>query len=159
MTNRRKKVLVRPRVQVLAGLIVAVTVGVALLTLTLLAQGSITQLAASHPEVDPAFLRDARGELLHDLVVALLGLAPVAVLTGILMSFRIVGPIHRLETYLLRILRGEELGPCSLRAEDELHDFCDVLNDAVEKLRRAGQGEDPAAAGSADALPGRRLSA
>lgn len=151
MLNRRKRVLVSPRVQITAALILVGMVGVGMLLLTLLAQGSLTDTAENHPRVTRAFLSEIQGELLNDLVLALLVLSPLAFATGVLMTFRLVGPIYRFETYLLQLLRDEELGPCRIRAQDELHDFCDLLNEAVEKLRASGREE--AARESAGELP------
>lgn len=139
MTNRRKKYLIRPRVQILSALIVVGSVGLSLLVLTLLAQSSVATLATDHPRITREYVADLQSELLRDLALAAGVLGPLAFAIGVLMTFRIVGPIYRLETYLLQLMRDEDIGPCRLRAKDELHDFCDVLNEAVERLRNSAR--------------------
>ena len=40
-----------------------------------------------------------------------------------------------MQEYCKALARGEELGPCRIRKDDELWDLCDALNDAVDALR------------------------
>jgi len=54
---------------------------------------------------------------------------------GILLTFRLAGPIYRFEQYLRSVARGEQIGPCKIRKGDELQFLCDAINDATEPLR------------------------
>jgi hypothetical protein len=54
---------------------------------------------------------------------------------GILVTFRIAGPLYRFETYLGQVARGEDPGPCRIRKGDMLQSTCDVINTLCEPIR------------------------
>jgi hypothetical protein len=56
-------------------------------------------------------------------------------LIGVLTTFRIAGPLSRLETHLRSIVQGEEPGPLRLRGGDELQGVAELLNRALEVTR------------------------
>ena len=60
---------------------------------------------------------------------------------GILVTFRVAGPVYRFEQHLGSLARGEDPGTCRIRKGDELQDLCASINAAVETLRGQGQGE------------------
>ena len=80
-----------------------------------------------------------RGQALRLLVLGFLLsavlLAPVLLLLGLVATFRIVGPLHRFRVFLGRVARGERPQACRIRREDELHDLCELLNEATAPLR------------------------
>jgi signal peptidase II len=62
-------------------------------------------------------------------------LLPLTIAVGILVTFRIAGPVYRFEQYLKSVLRGELTGPCRIRKGDEFHELCELLNQVVSTLR------------------------
>ena len=68
-------------------------------------------------------------------------LLPVLLVVGVLMTFRIVGPIYRFKMYLRQLMAGEVSTPCKIREGDELQDFCDLLNEATKPLRKETPAE------------------
>ena len=70
-----------------------------------------------------------------NMVLAFALLVPMTLVVGIWATFKITGPIYRIESHCKAILRGEDPGDCRLRRSDELHDFCDLINTTVNYLR------------------------
>lgn len=75
-------------------------------------------------------------------------LVPLTLVVGILVTFRVTGPIYRLERYFEAIARGEDPGTCRVRSGDECQELCALINEAMEVLRPS---EDPAASGTVPA--------
>jgi hypothetical protein len=55
---------------------------------------------------------------------------------GVLTTFRVAGPLYRIEMFLKQVARGEKPADCRLRKGDELVEFCEVVNLATAPLRR-----------------------
>jgi methyl-accepting chemotaxis protein len=90
-------------------------------------EGSGGELAAEVPRV-----------MLEGLTFSLIVLLPVTFAFGILLTFRIAGPIYNFERFLKSVSRGEQLTPCKIRDGDELQNLCDAINEATEPLRQNG---------------------
>jgi len=75
---------------------------------------------------------------LRTLFVSLVLLVPMTMAIGIVVTFRVAGPIKRFELYLRSIVAGANPGPCRIREGDELQELCHLINLAVETLRRGG---------------------
>ncbi len=88
-----------------------------------------------------AFSGHVSSVLFQHLLITLGLLTPLTISVGILVTFRIAGPIYRFETYLQSVARGENPGPCRLRKGDELQDLCDAINEALNALRSESQLE------------------
>lgn len=73
--------------------------------------------------------------LLETFGLSLAILVPVTFVFGILLTFRVAGPIYRFEQYLRSVAKGEQIGPCKIRQGDELQPLCDAINEATEPLR------------------------
>lgn len=73
-------------------------------------------------------------------------LLPVVFAVAALMTFRIVGPIHRFKLHLQAVAEGEETEPCRIRENDQLQDLCELINRATEPVRErnAAAGRSPA---------------
>ncbi len=138
MTSRpykRRRKLVKPKIQLkLVGAFVGVSVLGFLLQYILLAK-ELTELALSMPEGGAVLAAKAPTLLLSVLAISFGLLFPLTVAVGIVLTFRIVGPIYRFEQYLGAVARGEETGPCRIRRNDELHELCDTINMAVRSLQ------------------------
>lgn len=102
-----------------------------------------------------ANLRDGPAMTLAIVIAVAMGvLLPLAVGTGILVTFRVAGPVHRFEQHLGAIARGEDPGVCKIRKTDELHGLCDAINAAVDRLREdARAAQEAVAPPRADAAP------
>ena len=66
-------------------------------------------------------------------------LLPILFGFGVVLTFRIAGPLHRIERFLAEVAEGSAREPCSIRAEDELQDLCRLVNAATEPARSAGK--------------------
>ena len=60
---------------------------------------------------------------------------PLTLFTGILVTFRVAGPVHRFEQHLKAIANGEDPGDCYIRKGDEFTELCELINSAVNTLR------------------------
>jgi len=133
---RRSRKLIQPGLQLR---LVASFVGLAALALIgqfLLLNHRLTsaatgegQLAAEVPRV-----------MLEILTFSLVILLPVISALGVLLTFRIAGPIYRFEQFLASVARGEQIGPCRIRDGDELQTLCEAINVATEPVRRRSTG-------------------
>lgn len=87
------------------------------------------------------------GELYGELpgiLLAVFGISIAIVLPilfgfGVALTFRIAGPLHRIELFLAEVAEGEADRPCQIRAEDELQELCRLANLATERARSAGE--------------------
>lgn len=130
----RRIKLVRPRLQLrLIGWFLGIST-IGLLLQYLLLGWFLNDLAVALPTGGPEVAAAASGKLLKALALSFLFLLPMTLAVGVLVTFRIAGPVHRLETHLAEIARGERPGPCRLRAGDELQQLCSRVNLAVDAL-------------------------
>lgn len=149
---KRKRKLIKSRLQLK---IVGIFLGIALLTLVLQVLTISSLLGSAAP-----LLPQSAGNELIALLPRLLGqallwsflvLIPLTLGVGIVVTFRVAGPIYSFEQYLRRVARGEERAPCKIRKDDELHELCDAINEAVAALRAARPLGEPEAGEHADA--------
>ncbi len=61
---------------------------------------------------------------------------PITAIVGILSTFRIAGPLHRIESFLIQVRNGSRPADCQTRKGDELGDLCDLVNDVTADQRR-----------------------
>jgi hypothetical protein len=108
----------------------------------------ISQLSARMPEGGDFLAEQAPGVLFGILVFSFTALLPITFAVGVIITFRIAGPIHHFEQHLEQVLRGEDSAPCSIREKDELQRLCVLINQAIAAARQQGT-----AAGSRAAPP------
>jgi len=135
--KQRKQKLIVPRIQIrLVGMLVGISAVAMLLQFLFLGARLMGKLAD---------LEGPGGQLAEEVPMLLLlqvfGLSigvllPVIFGLGIVVTFRVAGPIHRFEQYLRGVARGDQLGPCRIREGDQLQSLCDAINEATEPLRR-----------------------
>jgi hypothetical protein len=67
------------------------------------------------------------------------------VVAGLMLTFRVAGPVYRFDTYLRALARGEHGGPCSIREKDEFGFLSETINEVAERMDalRAQVGEVP----------------
>jgi hypothetical protein len=142
-THRRRIKIIRPRLQLKLTL---TFVGLTLLALMLqfmIFLRTMTVVAASLPS-DHDMLMEAVPEVVfQSLMLTFCVVVPLVFLVGVLMTFRIAGPIHRFESYIKQILRGENPGECRLRKGDELNELCDLINQVTLPVREGLERPQP----------------
>ncbi|MDP6762630.1 MAG: hypothetical protein QF903_06520 [Planctomycetota bacterium] len=100
------------------------------------------QMAATLPN-DGAIVWEEMASLLGGLFLSSLGLClPLIFAVGILTTFRIAGPVYRMEMFLKEIISGADPGRCRLRKGDQLQELCTLLNAAREELEGRGSRTD-----------------
>ena len=139
--DRRRVKLIKPRLQLrLIGTFVALS-GLGFLLQSLHVGLRLSELAANVPEGGP-YLMAVMPELPLEILAVSFGmLLPLMVAVGILVTFRIAGPVHRFEQYLRDVADGTEVRPCRLRKGDELEELCETINVATEPLRLRNANE------------------
>jgi hypothetical protein len=104
----------------------------------------LSELASTLPE-GGSYLMAVMPELPLEILLVSFGmLLPLTIAVGILVTFRIAGPVYRFEKYLKAVMRGEETGPCRIRKGDEFQELCELLNQvtAEQRERIANQQAD-----------------
>lgn len=137
-SNHRRDKLVRPKLQLR---LILTFLGVALFALLFqfaLFAAVLSSLASDLPQDGAILLEESTGVSVTILVVSLSVLLPLSFFVGVLATFRVAGPIYRFERHLESVAAGEDPGPCRIRTGDELHELCDKLNRALERMRQAG---------------------
>jgi signal peptidase II len=147
--NKRRIKIIRPRLQMKLTL---TFVGLTLLALMLqfmVFLRAMTSIAVSLPS-DHDVLMDAVPEVLvQSLLLTFCVVVPLIFLVGVLLTFRIAGPVYRFEAYLKQVLRGENPGECKLRQGDELNELCELINQVAQPMReKSAQPEVQPAAGT-----------
>jgi len=132
---KRRTTIIRPKLQMKLTL---TFVGLTLLALMLqfmVFLRAMTSIAVSLPS-DHDVLMDAVPEVLvQSLLLTFCVVVPLIFLVGVLLTFRIAGPVYRFEAFLKQILRGENPGECHLRKGDELNELCGLINQVTQPLR------------------------
>lgn len=144
-SHKRRKKLIQPRLQLR---LILAFFGVATLALILqfiLFATSLSNLASELPSEGPLLLERIPSHTLWVLAVSFLVLMPLTFGVGVIVTFRVAGPLYRFDQHLKAIARGEDPGECRIRKDDELQDLCATLNAAIGVLRKA----DPLRAESA----------
>ncbi len=141
-TYRRRRRIIKPRLQwkLIASFVGILILGM-LLQYLLLAQ-QLTELAERLPSDASILTAETPALLGAVLFVSFLILLPVTIVVGVLLTFRIAGPIYRFEQHLGAIARGENPGTCYIRKGDDLVELCALINDATQALGQASL-DDP----------------
>lgn len=131
---KRRVKLIKPGFQLkLIGAFVGMSALSFLLQVLILAR-SLGQTATQLPE-GGSQLMAAMPDLLKHVLIFSFGLClPLTCAVGVLVTFRIAGPIYRFEQYLDEVARGTAKGPCQIRKGDQLQELCDRINTATEPL-------------------------
>lgn len=132
---RRRIKLIKPKLQLkLVGVFVGLS-ALGFLLQSLHVGLRLSELAANVPE-GGTYLMAVMPELPLEILLVSFGmLLPLTIAVGILVTFRIAGPVYRFEKYLKAVIRGEEAGPCRIRQGDEFQELCELINQATASLR------------------------
>lgn len=137
--HRRRQKLPRPGLQMrlVTGFMALLAVG---MSLQLILLHGLVERATAHFPGGGGALGDMMPELmLNAWFYSFVCLMPLLLVFGVLFTFRLAGPVSRLENYLRAVVRGETDQHCKLRGDDELQELCDLLNNAMDALRREGE--------------------
>lgn len=143
--ERRTKKLIEPRVQKRFALTFLSMAGLAALVQAMVVSYLLLRTADRLPN-DGVALKTELPEILASSLLITMGLlAPLTVAVGFASTHKIVGPLYRFRVYLTELTQGARPAPCRIRKDDELQDFCELLNRATEPLRGPqGDSEKPA---------------
>lgn len=89
-----------------------------------------------------ALARDFQAHLLQGFLTSLGISLSVTLVTGVLLTHRIVGPLQRITRHLEKLTRGEKPDECRIRKTDELQEFAAVLNGLTAALDERGHFEE-----------------
>ena len=134
-TFKRKKKLINPRLQLRIILIFFCAAALAVQLEAVLIAITLSRLAKTMPN-DGAELTERMPEFVRtNLILAFVVLAPLMLVIGVIATFKICGPLYRFEVFLRAVRDGRQIEPCRIRKDDELHDFCTLLNEVTAPLR------------------------
>ena len=139
---RRRKKLIKPALQLKLTFVFFFIGGISLLVQAIMLSRALSQLAGRFPNQELRLLEEVPALVSSNLLVTLAILVPLFLVVGVLLTFRIAGPVYRFEQYLGEVAEGRDPGPCRIRKGDELQDLCTVLNQALTRLR-TDQAEAP----------------
>ena len=141
MAKRRSKIP-KPELQLkLVFVFLCVALACVLLQFNLL-NSAIADVATKIPGEGLVISQKISEVLKKHLFIGVAMLVPLTVSVGVLVTFRIAGPIYRFEQYLKEVANGGNPGPCRVRKGDELSELCDAINAAVATLREKAAADD-----------------
>jgi hypothetical protein len=65
---------------------------------------------------------------------------------GLIMTFRVAGPVYRFESYLRSLARGDHGGPCKIRDKDEFSSLNEAINEVALRMDELRNGQAAPAA-------------
>ena len=140
-SERRKRKLIEPRIQKRFVLVFLSTTALAALVQALVLSHLLLRVADRLPSDGLVLKSQLLGILSSGLTFTLLLLTPLTLAVGIASTHKVVGPLYRFRLYLTQLADGERPAPCRIRQDDELQDFCALLNRATESLRGTASPE------------------
>lgn len=151
----RKRRLIAPGFQLKIIGVFALLGGISMLFQAVILSRALTVLGERSASLSTAVLGEARGLILESLLFGLACSIPLFAVVGLVVTFRIAGPLYRIHRYLKAVAERGYEGPCQIRKDDELQDLCGDLNRAMDRLReaRANDGAAKSAREPAAALP------
>lgn len=75
------------------------------------------------------------------LFISLLLMVPLTLTMGVVVTFKVCGPIYRLERYMESLAHGEDPGPLSFRSTDDLQEIPPLVNAALRVVRQQAADE------------------
>jgi hypothetical protein len=132
---KRKKKLINPVLQLRLSAVFAMAALAGVLAQFILLNIVLADLGREFPAY-AELLQKHWPSLLWKTVWITIGLVlPFTLGLGILVTFRLAGPLYRFETYMGQVARGEDPGPCRIRKGDMLQSTCDVINTLCAPIR------------------------
>lgn len=140
---RRKIRLIQPRLQLK---LIASFLGMSALALALqflLLAAALSRIAVDLPQDGPFLMEELPSTLTWIVVLSFMICLPLTFCVGVLMTFRIAGPIYRFEQFLRATVKGDKPADCRLRNGDELQDLCTLINQATSSVRAPAETPAP----------------
>ena len=108
------------------------TIKFLLITLVLFFISGWVEFITIWPVIEEFVPNAVQGQLLSQLIFKLvmsgIPLLIIFIVTGIMITHRIAGPLHRIEQTLTRFSEGKSVADIHIRRKDELHDLVQKLN-------------------------------
>jgi len=141
---RRRIKLIKPSLQLrLVGIFFGLTCLGGLIQVLHLAM-RLSQLASSMPEGGNYLLMQLPGLPLEIFLVSFFLLLPLTMVVGVMCTFRIAGPLYRLEKFMREVQDGSQSEECRLRKGDQLKELCGLVNNVTAEARaRNAQRSEP----------------
>ncbi|MFT5049685.1 MAG: hypothetical protein ACI8QZ_001078 [Chlamydiales bacterium] len=135
MHQKRRIKLIKPTLQLKLTLIFVGISALSLLLQGVLLMSGLTRAALDLPNDHLIMLDQVNSIVFGALVSSFALFLPLTFAVGILTTFRLAGPLFRLERFLRQTIRGDKPADCQLRKGDELHGFCALINEVTAPLR------------------------
>ncbi len=144
-SHKRRKMLIEPRLQLRIGMLLLTTAGMAILLQAVLLVFMLQRTAVLLPSDGFILMSRLPSILGTNVLLTFLLIAPLAIVVGVIATFRIVGSLYRMRVYLRQLAAGERPVAFQVRKEDELKDICELLNQATASLREPSEPAERAA--------------
>lgn len=143
----RRRKLIKPRLQLKLTCLFVGLVALSLLLQYTLFSNRLTHLALRLPNDSDVLLNSTNQMLGQVLALSFLMFLPLTLLVGIMATFRIAGPVYRIEKFLESVEAGQCPPDFHLRKGDELQELAGIVVSATRPLRTAKEQaqEDQAA--------------
>ncbi|MGK0218614.1 MAG: hypothetical protein ACI9HE_002108 [Planctomycetota bacterium] len=149
-TYVRRRKLIKPRLQLkLTGLFVGLS-ALSLLLQLVLVTNRISHVALELPSDGAVLLGLSSSVLLDVLAGSFLVFLPLTLLVGVIATFRIAGPLYRIEMFLNAVEAGECPPDFHLRKKDELQDLAAQLVRVTRPLRVSSSDSESTESTEAD---------
>ncbi|MEZ5973411.1 MAG: hypothetical protein R3F33_02170 [Planctomycetota bacterium] len=134
--HRRRNKLPKPAFQMRLGACFIGFCALSLVVQSLVVAAQFSQIAHefAEPAVDPMHL--ILVTLGKSLAIGALMILPALGLIALHCTFRMAGPIFRMERHLRQVAGGEWPGDCHIRKGDEHQELCDLMNRALRSARQ-----------------------
>jgi hypothetical protein len=137
----RKKKIINPRLQLRLVAAFLCTAALAVPIEAIFLNHTFSQVVDRMPNDGIRLMAEMPRFMRTNLLLTFALLAPVTLGIGILATFRIAGPLYKLEQFLRSVRDGRQIEPCRIRKADELHEFCALLNEVTAPLRERAATE------------------
>ncbi|MEM1451797.1 MAG: hypothetical protein AAF726_16095 [Planctomycetota bacterium] len=137
MHKRKRKLVNKPLQIKLIATFTVIGATCALFQVVLVNFG-LLEVAKSISAGGSELLEETRWMMLRVTAWTLGALVPLMACIGIAATHRIAGPAYRMTMHLQDIADGGPVRPCKIRKDDEMHELCEALNAALERLAPAG---------------------
>jgi hypothetical protein len=138
----RRKKLVQPGLQLQVSLWTLCLVTATLVIQYLFTLRLFAKFALDLPGNPQSHFNEFMRQAFQLLAVSLGVVLPLTFFVGVLATFRLVGPLKRMHSFLTAIHRGERPPDFQLRKGDHLQDYCILLNEVTRPLRTTAAARD-----------------
>ncbi len=143
--HKRRIQLINPSLQLKLCLIF---LGLSLVCLMLqftLVYAAITEIGMSSSLYGSLMISEISRVLWHRFLFTAAAAVPLTLFLGILVTFRIAGPVYRFERHLEAVIAGKNPRPCRVRNGDEFHELCTLINQVTLLVPNRSAGDALAA--------------